>query len=170
MKPNAFNCKYLLVDEHQDNNMVQNLLIKEMCPSENIMVIGDYRQSIYSFRGAEPRYFMNFKESYPNAKVIHLDNNYRSCCNIIDKSNKFIKNYFGEYEYYSDSVPTVKDKAVINFEVYETKEDEAEEVANEISNMIKIDKNKQASYHETEVCFPTPYPLPSISALRGRGG
>lgn len=142
VKPTAFNCKYLLVDEHQDNNMVQNMLIKEMCPSENIMVIGDYRQSIYSFRGAEPRYFMNFKESYPNAKVIHLDNNYRSCGNIIDMSNKFIKNYFGDYEYYSDSVPTVKEKAQINFEIYETKEDEAEDVANEISTMIKIDKVK----------------------------
>ena len=142
VKPNTFNCKYLLVDEHQDNNMVQNLLIKEMCPSENIMVIGDYRQSIYSFRGAEPRYFMNFKEDYPDAKVIHLDNNYRSCYNIIDKSNQFIKNYFGDYKYYSDAVPTVKDKATINFEIYKTREDEADEVANEISNMIKIDKVK----------------------------
>lgn len=142
VKPTAFNCKYLLVDEHQDNNMVQNMLIKEMCPSENIMVIGDYRQSIYSFRGAEPRYFMNFKESYPKAKVIHLDNNYRSCGNIIHESNKFIKNYFGDYEYYSDSIPTVKENAHIGFEVYETREDEADEVANEISNMIKIDKVK----------------------------
>lgn len=142
VKPEDFKCKYLLVDEHQDNNLVQNLLIKEMCPSENIMVIGDYRQSIYSFRGAEPRYFMNFKEDYPDAKVIHLDNNYRSCCNIIDKSNQFIKNYFGGYEHYSDSVPTVKERAVINFEVYETREDEADEVANEISTMIKVDKVK----------------------------
>ena len=138
LKPNAFECKYLLVDEHQDNNLIQNLLIKEMCPSENIMVIGDYRQSIYSFRGAEPKYFMNFKSQYPNAEVIHLDNNYRSCEDIIHTSNRFIKNYFGGYEYYSDSVPTVKDKATINFEVYESKEDEAEEVADIIRDMIKF--------------------------------
>lgn len=142
VKPSAFNCKYLLVDEHQDNNMVQNMLIKEMCPSGNIMVIGDYRQSIYSFRGAEPRYFMNFEQYFPNAKVIHLDNNYRSCGNIIDLSNKFIKNYFGGYEHYSDSIPTVKEKAEICYEVYDTREDEAEEVANKILNMITIDKVK----------------------------
>lgn len=140
VKPGAFHCEYLLVDEHQDNNMVQNLLIREMCPNQNIMVVGDYRQSIYGFRGAEPKYFMNFHNDYPQAKVVHLDNNYRSCAEIIHKSNNFIKNYFGEYEHYSDSVPTVEETATIQFEVYDTVEDECEEIANQIHNMILAGK------------------------------
>lgn len=139
VKPSSIRCKYLLVDEHQDNNKVQNMLIDAMCPSGNIMVIGDYRQSIYSFRGAEPKYFMNFNEQYSDTKVIHLDNNYRSCEQIIHMSNRFIKNYFGDYKYYSDSVPTKKDEAVIKLEVYESSEDEAVEVANTIKNMIDLD-------------------------------
>lgn len=136
INPNAFNCKYLLVDEHQDNNMVQNLLIREMCPSQNIMVVGDYRQSIYGFRGAEPKYFMNFHKDFPNAKVVNLDNNYRSGSLIIEKANNFIRNYFGGYEYYSDSIPTVKHTGKVEFERYDTAEDECEDVANTIQNML----------------------------------
>lgn len=136
VNPNAFKCQYLLVDEHQDNNMVQNLLMKEMCPSGNIMVVGDYRQAIYSFRGADPRYFMNFHKDYPNAKVVNLDNNYRSGSEIIDNANNFIRNYYGGYEYYSDSIATSDIKGKTTVEIYETAEDEAEDIANAIQNML----------------------------------
>ncbi len=136
VNPNAFHCEYLLVDEHQDNNMVQNMLIKEMCPSKNIMVVGDYRQSIYGFRGAEPKFFMNFHKDYPNATVVNLDHNYRSAYKIIDNANHFIKNYYGGYEYYSDSISTVEAPGKIKFEVYDTSEDEAEDIANSIQNLL----------------------------------
>lgn len=136
LKPGAFRCQYLLVDEHQDNNMVQNLLIKEMCPTKNIMVVGDYRQSIYGFRGAEPKYFMNFHNEFPDAKVVRLDNNYRSCKKIIENSNQFIKNYFGEYEHYSDSVATKNEDGKVKFEIYDNVEDQCEEIANDIQNML----------------------------------
>lgn len=136
LRPGCFRCDYLLVDEHQDNNMVQNLLIKEMCPTNNIMVVGDYRQSIYGFRGAEPKYFMNFHKDFPNAKVVRLDNNYRSCQRIIQNSNNFIRNYFGEYEHYSDSMATIEESGTVKFEIYETVEDQCEEIANNIQNML----------------------------------
>jgi DNA helicase-2/ATP-dependent DNA helicase PcrA len=58
--PDKYRCDYLLCDEQQDSNSIQNKLIRELCPSGNIMVVGDYRQSIYGFRGAVPQLFMDF--------------------------------------------------------------------------------------------------------------
>lgn len=91
---------------------------------------------IYAFRGAEPRYFMNFHKDYPNAKVVNLDNNYRSGSEIIDNANNFIRNYYGGYEHYSDSIATSDIKGKTTVEIYETAEDEAEDIANAIQNML----------------------------------
>lgn len=139
--PNLPKPRYLLVDEHQDSNYIQNLLIDLLCPSRNIFVVGDYRQCIYGFRGSEPRYFMNFNKKYPDAKIINLSYNYRSNKEIVDNSNKFIQNYYGGYEFYTPSIPNNLDKANINFERYETAYDEGEDVGNTILNLVQSGVN-----------------------------
>ena len=134
-RPGIIRPKYLLVDEHQDSNMVQNKLIEQLCPSRNIFVVGDYRQSIYGFRGAVPKYFMNFSKIYPDATIINLDYNYRSAKQIVERSNKFMKQYYGNYEHYSDSISTSDKNGEITFEWYEDEFDMAEDIANHIGNL-----------------------------------
>jgi DNA helicase-2/ATP-dependent DNA helicase PcrA len=102
--PNKYTYKYIMIDESQDNNKIQYELIKLLCPSNNTMVIGDFRQSIFSFRGSNPELFMNFNKVYTDAKIINLNVNYRSTNNIVDTSNEFIKKYYGDYEFYEDSI------------------------------------------------------------------
>lgn len=134
--PNKYTYEYILVDEAQDNNIVQNKLIKLLCPSQNIMVIGDYRQAIYKFRGADPSLFMNFNKEFPNAKVINLDFNYRSTSNIVNSANEFIKKYYGNYEFYSDSIPNNKNNGNINKITNYDKTEEAINIVDKIEESL----------------------------------
>lgn len=84
--------RYVLVDEHQDINPAQDVLIKMFAKSENIMIVGDDDQSIYRFRGATPTIMLDFKNSYPSAKIIKLEINYRSTKDIIDTAHQLVKN------------------------------------------------------------------------------
>lgn len=127
--------RYIIVDEAQDNNVVQNLLIDQWCYTDNVMLIGDHKQSIYSFRGAEPEYFMNFYKKYPSCDVITLNINYRSCQQIVDNSNEFIKKYYGFYEKHEDSIANKKDDGFVENYVNPDKPTEAEEVLREIKRL-----------------------------------
>ena len=129
--------KYVLVDEHQDNNLVQNLLVKEWSESDNIMVVGDFRQSIYAFRAARPELFMEFYKQYPNTEVINLTTNYRSCDNIVQYSNNFIKKYYGGYKYYRDSIANNKSNGNISSDIFYDRKDESVVVANKIEELLK---------------------------------
>lgn len=83
--------QYILVDEYQDTNYIQFLLIKKLTePQNNICVVGDDAQSIYSFRGADIRNILNFRQVYPNAKLFKLERNYRSTQNIVNAANSLI--------------------------------------------------------------------------------
>ena len=85
--------KYVLVDEYQDTNEVQYKLTKLLANKyKNIFVVGDPDQSIYMFRGANFRNILNFERDYKNAKVIPLEENYRSTNNILEAANSVIKN------------------------------------------------------------------------------
>lgn len=85
--------KYILVDEYQDTNGIQYELCKLLAGKyENIFVVGDANQSIYSFRNADYRNILNFERDYKNAKVILLEENYRSTNNILKAANSVIKN------------------------------------------------------------------------------
>lgn len=85
--------KYILVDEYQDTNSIQYELCKLLASKyKNIFVIGDANQSIYSFRNADYRNILNFEKDYKNAKVILLEENYRSTNNILKAANSVIKN------------------------------------------------------------------------------
>jgi len=86
------NFKYILVDEYQDSNYIQskwlNLLAKK---NKNICCVGDDDQSIYSWRGAEIRNFLDFSKTYKNTKIIKLEQNYRSTQNILSAASGLIK-------------------------------------------------------------------------------
>ncbi len=88
--------KYILVDEFQDTNHVQAALVNLLAKKyRNIFVIGDDCQNIYSWRGADFRHLMDFEKEYPEAKIIKLEQNYRSTKTILDAAQKVIeKNKF----------------------------------------------------------------------------
>lgn len=99
--------RYILVDEYQDTNHSQYLIVKALASKfENICVVGDDAQSIYSFRGANILNILNFKKDYADAKTVSLEQNYRSTQNIVNASNvvisknvqQFKKNVFSENE------------------------------------------------------------------------
>ncbi len=84
---------YVLIDEYQDTNEAQYILTKMISARyKNICVVGDENQSIYSFRGSNYRNILNFEKDYNDAKVIMLEENYRSTKNILDAANAVIKN------------------------------------------------------------------------------
>lgn len=83
--------KYILVDEYQDTNYAQYLIVKKLAAVyENICVVGDDAQSIYSFRGANIQNILNFKKDYPDFKLFKLEQNYRSTKNIVEAANGVI--------------------------------------------------------------------------------
>lgn len=83
--------KFILVDEYQDTNHSQYLIVKALASRfENLCVVGDDAQSIYAFRGANIRNILNFKKDYSDAKIIKLEQNYRSTQNIVKAANSII--------------------------------------------------------------------------------
>jgi DNA helicase-2/ATP-dependent DNA helicase PcrA len=85
--------RYIMVDEYQDTNYTQFLLIKQLAAKyRNLCVVGDDDQSIYKFRGADITNILNFNEQYPEAKVVKLEENYRSTANILNVANAVVAN------------------------------------------------------------------------------
>lgn len=88
--------KYIMVDEYQDTNHTQFILVKMLAAKyRNLCVVGDDDQSIYKFRGANIYNILNFEEEYPDAKVVKLEQNYRSKANILNSANAVIANNEG---------------------------------------------------------------------------
>ena len=85
--------KYILVDEYQDTNHSQYLIVKALSDKfQNICVVGDDAQSIYSFRGANINNILNFQNDFQDSKIFRLEQNYRSTKNIVNAANSLIKN------------------------------------------------------------------------------
>ncbi|AEB23433.1 MULTISPECIES: ATP-dependent helicase [Bacillus amyloliquefaciens group] len=154
--------EFILVDEHQDSNLVQNLILKELCASGNIFCLFDYRQAIYTFRGGNTEYCMEFEKDWENATVINLDTNYRSNKNIVDNANSFIKEYYGDYEHYADSVPNIHNNGDIQTLTYQDREAEGLNTADKIETLLKAGEkpseicvlyrlNSHSSYVENEL-------------------
>ncbi len=90
---------HLLIDEYQDTNGAQYELVRLLvAKSGNICVVGDPDQSIYSWRGANIHNILNFEQDYPGAKVVRLEQNYRSRSNILEAANSVIRNNDGRYQ------------------------------------------------------------------------
>ena len=84
--------RYILVDEYQDTNHSQYLIIRSLSDKfQNICVVGDDAQSIYSFRGANINNILNFQKDFPDSKIFRLEQNYRSTKNIVNAANSIIK-------------------------------------------------------------------------------
>ncbi|MFC5529762.1 ATP-dependent helicase [Cohnella yongneupensis] len=90
---------YVLTDESQDTSLVQHRIIEKLVrPHGNLCVVADDDQSIYSWRGAEPAYLLNFKDAYPKAVTLFMARNYRSSADIVNVANQFIKRNKNRYE------------------------------------------------------------------------
>jgi DNA helicase-2/ATP-dependent DNA helicase PcrA len=127
--------KYILVDEYQDINEVQYVLTKMISAKyKNICVVGDPDQSIYGFRGSNYKNILNFEHDYKNAKVILLEQNYRSTKTILNAANSVIKNNKNrkEKELWTDN----EDGNLIKYRRCEDQIDEANFVRNGINKLI----------------------------------
>ena len=142
--------KYIMVDEYQDTNTAQFKLVSLLARKyHNLCVVGDDDQSIYKFRGANIRNILNFKEYFPEAEIIKLEQNYRSKSNILDAANAVIKNNSGRMD---KSLWTEQDEGdKIAFNVYETGYAEAEGIAFGIEKNI----NDGYAYNDCAVLYRT---------------
>ncbi len=143
--------KYIMVDEYQDTNSAQFELIRLLADGyRNLCVVGDDDQSIYKFRGANIRNILDFELHYPEAKVIKLEQNYRSTQNILNAANAVIQNNASR-----------KDKALwtdkgagsrVHFRVCENAYEEAEYIADEIRSKVRQGERR---YQDFAVLYRT---------------
>ena len=130
------NFKYILVDEFQDTNFIQNKWLNLLVNSnQNICCVGDDDQSIYSWRGAEIKNFLTFDKIYPNCKVYKLEQNYRSTKNILQTASSLISyndSRVGKKLWSSES-----DGELVKLNCYSNGKDEAEGVSDIIENKIR---------------------------------
>jgi len=129
---------YLLVDEYQDTNRVQYLLVKNLAAQgQNVFVVGDNDQSVYSFRGADVRNILQFERDYPTAQVILLEQNYRSTQAILDVAQAVIKG--GKKQKYLKSLWTEKRVGVkVSLQEGYDPDDEARLVVTEIERLRRV--------------------------------
>ena len=128
--------KYILVDEYQDTNFIQSEWLKYLSLSnKNICCVGDDDQSIYSWRGAEIKNFLEFDKVYDNTKIIRLEKNYRSTQNILNVASKLIENNqnrVGKKLYTNHD-----DGEMVKLTCYRNVKDEAIEIGSKIENLKK---------------------------------
>lgn len=141
--------RYVLVDEYQDTNYVQYLLVSRLAePQNNICVVGDDAQSIYSFRGADIRNILNFRRQYPSAKLFKLERNYRSTQTIVNAANSLIHKNINQIE---KTVFSEKEQGQpLQLQAYMDDRAEADGVATTISKA-----RKQYSYDDMAVLYRT---------------
>jgi DNA helicase-2/ATP-dependent DNA helicase PcrA len=128
--------RYVLADEYQDTNRVQYMLLKQLgAKYRNVFVVGDEDQSVYAFRGADVRNIRVFENDYPDAKVILLEQNYRSTQAILDVAQAVIQG--GEQRKHSKKIWTENEHGVlVQLQEGYDQDEEAQSVAGEIARLI----------------------------------
>lgn len=142
--------RYILVDEYQDTNHAQYAITKMLASkSRNIMVVGDDDQSIYSWRGADISNILNFEKDYPEANVVKLEQNYRSCGNILKSANAVIANNSRRKakKLFTDS----DDGALVGVYMAIDERDEGRWIASEIDKL----SSSGSSYNQIAVFYRT---------------
>lgn len=143
--------RYILVDEYQDTNHSQYLIVKALASKfENICVVGDDAQSIYSFRGANIYNILNFEKDYPDALKVALEQNYRSTQNIVDAANVVISRNKNQFKKNVFSDNEVGDKIRIYRALSDA--DEANFVA---SNIWELHNRDQRRFGEFAILYRT---------------
>ena len=144
--------RYLLVDEYQDTNYAQYLIIKKLAAAyENICVVGDDAQSIYSFRGANIKNILNFKVDYPDFTLFKLEQNYRSSKNIVEAANSIISKNKDQIHkvVWTDNVEGNKVKVVRTF----SDNEEGKTISNRINNLKE--RNNDSSFNDFAILYRT---------------
>ncbi len=143
--------RYIMVDEYQDTNTAQFVLIKLLADAhKNLCVVGDDDQSIYKFRGANIKNILNFEKNYPDAKVIKLEQNYRSTQNILNAANAVISNNTGRKR--KKLWTAREDDTPVRFRVYDSGREEAEEIADEIT---RLKRRGEYEYGDCAILYRT---------------
>ena len=143
--------RYIMVDEYQDTNTVQFKFISTLARQyRNLCVVGDDDQSIYKFRGANIRNILDFEKVFPDAKVVKLEQNYRSTQNILNAANGVIANNRGrkEKELWTEN----EQGEPILFQQFQNGYEEAEYVSGEISKKVR---KGEAEYQDFAVLYRT---------------
>lgn len=143
--------RYIMVDEYQDTNEIQFLLVRQLARKyRNLCVVGDDDQSIYKFRGANIMNILNFEEEYPDAKVIKLEQNYRSTGNILQAANAVIRNNSGRKD---KTLWTAREEGdLIQYKQYENEYQEAEQIAWQI---LESKAGNRMNYSDFAVLYRT---------------
>ena len=143
--------KYVLVDEYQDTNKVQFMLISLISSAHgHICVVGDESQSIYGFRGADISNILNFEREYKDAKIVKLEENYRSTQNILDCANNVIKNNKSKID---KNLWTQNGKGDKIF--YKTLPNEYEEVEYIVDKIDELCRKEKMKYSDFALLFRT---------------
>lgn len=143
--------RYIMVDEYQDTNTVQFELVKLLASGyRNLCVVGDDDQSIYKFRGANIKNILNFEEFFPDAKVIKLEQNYRSTQNILNAANGVIRNNNGRKE--KTLWTSNKEGDKLELRQFDTAYDEAEFIVSDIKTHVN---NGDCTYNSNAVLYRT---------------
>lgn len=137
------NCfKYILSDEFQDISKSQSLLLKKL-NTKNTMIVGDPLQAIYSFRGGNSKYILDFEKDYSNAKIAHLNKNYRCSEDIIKTANMFANTIpDSKHKNYRESIANNKAFKKPEFAIYKDEWEEADKIADKINVLVKEYKYK----------------------------
>ena len=130
------NFKYIMVDEYQDTNFIQNKWLNLLVDNnKNICCVGDDDQSIYSWRGAEIKNFLEFDKIYDNTKVIRLEQNYRSTQNILSTASDLISN--NENRVGKTLETTMEDGDLVSLNCFKNGKDESIGISDEIEKIKK---------------------------------
>lgn len=161
--------QYILADEHQDANNAQNAILELLSnfhESPNLFIVGDEKQAIFRFQGASLENFLYFKKLYPNAVLIHLEENYRSTQSILDASHSLILNNASELKHVELQARAEKGKEPIQIHEFTNTDTENAFVAHEIKKKIDAGVKPEeiaVLYRNNNDAFAISYALEKLS-------